>query len=72
MSLRAHILKEQARQAMKQASTPPTLVTLAFILLTTVLVEVVYSFIPSNGGVISLFCVSHSIFFSFIFWNFPF
>ena len=46
MSLRARILKEHARKAMKNATVSPLLVTLVFILLTTVLVEVVYAFIP--------------------------
>ena len=55
MSLRPRILKEQARQAMKQASTPPTLVTLAYILLTTVLVEVVYNILPGGQGMLSRF-----------------
>ena len=48
MSLRARILKEHARQSMKNAVTSPILVTLVFILLTTVLVEAVYTFIPQT------------------------
>lgn len=46
MSLRARILKEHARKSMKNAAVSPLLVTLVFILLTTVLVEVVYAFVP--------------------------
>ena len=46
MSLRARILKEHARNSMKNAAVSPVLVTLVFILLTTVLVEVVYTFVP--------------------------
>ena len=47
MPLHARTLKSSAREAMRAAAPPAVLVTLVYLLLTQVLAEVVYTFIPS-------------------------